>query len=125
MLHCNNFFLFSFFLSHSNFNSFFLSLFLFFILFLNNCDSSIEFCQQMGKLGVNFIHQIAEISTCFIIDSFEKHHRSEILFEVLYFVFRKLSLQNINNRFFLCRFYFFSQSDNLILESNDSINIPS
>jgi hypothetical protein len=95
------------------------------ILSLNDSNSFIQAGQEMRKFWVDLIDQIGKISTCFIINSLEEHNRSEILFEILQLIVRNLSLQNINDTFFFSRFYLLSEGNDLILQSDDTIDISS
>lgn len=95
------------------------------ILSLNNSNSLIQTGQKMWKFWVYFIDQIWEICAGFIIDSLEKHDRSEILFEILKLIMRNLSLQNVNDTLFFSWLDFLCESNYLIFESDDTIYISS
>ena len=62
---------------------FLLSLYFFLLFPLDYSDAFVEFGEEMGKFRVDFVDEIAEVSTCLIIDSFEEHDRGEVLLEIL------------------------------------------
>lgn len=124
MFHSHDFLLFSLFFSDALLHSFSLSFLLLLVLLLNDGDSLVEFGQQVRQLGVDFVDEVAEIGAGFVIDSLEEHDRCEIFLEILDFVFGELSLQNINDDFFLGCFDLLCQSDDFLFELDDCIHIP-
>jgi len=107
----------------------FLSFFLFFsldsLLFvsLKPGDMLVELGEQMRELGVNFVDEVCEISACFVVNTFEKENRSEILFKILELVPRQLWLQNRQNVLFLTAFNLFGQVDHTIFDGHDTLDI--
>ena len=125
VLHSNYFFLLSLFFLHFLLNFFFLSYLIFLILSLYDCDSLIKFGEQMREFRINLIDKVRKISTCFIINTFEKHNRCKIFLKILEFFSWDFTLKNINNCFFLRSLYLFSQTNHIFFQSDDSINISS
>ena len=123
MLHSHYFLPLSFLFSDLLLHSFLLLHLLLLILSLNDCDSLVKLSEQMGQLGVNFIHQIWEISAGFVVDSLKEHHWGKVFFEILKLFRWQLSLKNVHDVFFLSRFDLFSKTNHIFLQVDDSIHI--
>lgn len=44
------------------------------LLFLDGGDALVEFGQQVGELGVDFVYEVGEVSEGLVVDALEEHY---------------------------------------------------
>jgi hypothetical protein len=72
-----------------------LNFFLLFLLHLH--DPGVHLDKQMRELTVNFVNKVAEISGSLVVNPLEKHNCIEVLGEILGFVVREFTLEDLHN----------------------------
>lgn len=95
------------------------------VLFLNDQNALIELMEKMSQLRVDFVHQIGEVSSCFVINAFEEQYRCIVFLEVLHFVGWHLLLKDGDDALGLCLFNVLGQFNHLLLQLQNLIEVPS
>jgi len=79
----------------------------------------------MGQFWVDLVDEIAEICTRFVVNTLEEHDGGEVLLEILDFVTGELTLQDVNDMFFLADLDLLCQFDYLLFEGDYTVDVPS
>jgi hypothetical protein len=75
------------------------------------------------QLGVDLVHQVAEVSRRLVVDVLEEHHRVEVLREVLHLPLGEFPLQDLDDLLLLRRLDLLGEVDDLLLDIDESLHI--